>query len=158
MMKKLVLIVFLILAMAVSGCKSEQSAEDSSSYTRLEDVNGFRCADGRLVTDGRYCNDIRIEPEISIDTQDPSARIEPEKVKVYKSSSGIDTKTSAREAFQGYAFRSGFDYKIISSEMIEEKDGVTYYRVRYEHDEKSGGRRNAIIDSEGNIYQEVGLP
>ncbi len=157
MENKLLLILFIIIILTAS-CSSEKQPDTSGDYTKLEDIDGFRCADGRLVTDGRYCNDIKIEPEISIDTKNTDRRIESEKIKVYKSSSGIDTGNSATEAFEGYAMRSGFDYKVISSEKIEEKDGVVYYRVRYEHDEKSGGRRNAIIDSEGNIYQEVGLP
>jgi len=154
----IILIIFLVISS--TGCKKKkQEIVIPEGVTKLEEINGFRCQDGRLVTDSSHCiTQTSTEPKISLDSSDPKIEVRNQKVKTDKTISNIQSPDDASTVYQGYANIKKLGYKVISSEFLEEKEGVSFYKVRYEHNEKSGGRRNVIVDSLGNIYQEMGLP
>ena len=159
-MRKEHLIVLLVIMLAIIpyGCtKKEKDNPSGLAYTKLEDVNGFRCSDGRLVTDAKYCVEVEVVEKMAIDPADPDLEIEPEKVSIGKTGFTVNSAEEAKSAFEGYVENRKLDYMVVSTEEIDSEDGIKYYRVRYSHNGKSGGRRNMIGDSDGNVFLEVGL-
>ncbi len=127
----------IMICLLVLACKSGDRAEDSRDMVK--------CPDGRMVPDNKLCQDIK--PELSTE-EEPA----PGYKEVADTKKEITGETAAKEAFKNWA--SGKDYRFESAELVD-IGGKEYYRVIYEHNEMSGGRRQVFVSMDGKVLEQV---
>jgi len=146
MKKTMIFIIVLLLVFAIGGCRKDSGYVDEKNKE-------FRCNDGRIVYDERFCNTEDL-PQQSIESAEED---EPALLEVETTEKSVGSENDARSAFNDFVENNNYDYEYVSSEFYKTENGLDYYKVVYSYNELGGGKNTIIIDSKGNFYVEKPL-